>query len=141
MERSDWLLLLFDGADRPLDRVRIQKAMFLFAMRSTAPEEQKYAFEPYNYGPFSFALYPELSRLVREGLLATESVSWMSSPVYSLSAEGSEATKELKRNAPPRRLTLLYDLREWVMARSFTQLLNDIYARYPDYAVNSVFRH
>ena len=56
----DWLLLLFDGAGEPLDRVRIQKSMFLFAERSKAPGGEKYRFTPYHYGPFSFDIYPDL---------------------------------------------------------------------------------
>lgn len=47
LRRRDWLLLLFDRTPRPLDRVRIQKAMFLFAQRSKAPGGEKYEFVPY----------------------------------------------------------------------------------------------
>jgi uncharacterized protein len=136
----DWLLLLFDGAGQPLERVRIQKSLFLFAERSKAPGGEKYDFVPYHYGPFSFAIYPDLDRLVEDGLLRAELPSASTSPRYSLTGAGAHAVEELARSAPPERLDLLRSLRDWVTGRSFRALLNDVYRLYPDYAVNSVFQ-
>jgi DNA-binding PadR family transcriptional regulator len=136
----DWLLLLFDGAERPLDRVRIQKSLFLFAERSKALGREKYDFVPYHYGPFSFAIYPDLDRLVAEGLLRLEVESTSTSPRYSLTATGVSGVEELRRAAPQERLTLLHSLRDWVTERSFRNLLNDLYRLYPLYAVNSIFQ-
>lgn len=135
----DWLLLLFDGADGPIDRVRIQKAMFLFAQGSQAPASEKYHFEPYHYGPFSFQIYPDLATLIREGLIRGEEVPWLSTPVYSLTRLGREGVEELKRQAPEARIILMRKARDFVTARNFNQLLRDIYALYPEYAARSVF--
>ena len=140
LSRRDWLLFLFDGADLPLDRVRIQKAMFLFAERSKAPAEQKYSFEPYNYGPFSFEIYPDLDWLSEQGHLAQAPVPWMSSPVYSLTAKGREAAKQVRRLADGHRLSLLQSIRAFVLAHSFDSLLKEIYRLYPGFAKNSVFK-
>jgi uncharacterized protein YwgA len=136
----DWLLLLFDGAEQPLDRVRIQKSMFLFAERSKAPDSEKYAFTPYHYGPFSFDLYPDLDRLVGDGLLRQESDPRSSSPRYSLTSAGRQTAAHLQQDAPADRAALLRALRDWVTARPFGVLLDDLYRMYPRYAVNSVFR-
>jgi len=136
----DWLLLLFDGAARPLDRVRIQKSLFLFAERSKALASEKYDFVPYHYGPFSFGIYPDLDRLVAQGLLRLELETASTSPRYALTAAGVSAVEELSRSAPPERLALLRSLREWVTERSFRNLLNDVYRLYPRYAVNSIFQ-
>src|SRR5260370_36172237 len=72
IDRRDWLLLLFDDSSRPIDRVRIQKTMFLFAERSHAGADQKSTFEPYLYGPFSFHIYPYLGQLVAAEILREE---------------------------------------------------------------------
>jgi len=137
---SDWLLLLFDGAARPLDRVRIQKSLFLFAERSKAPTSEKYAFVPYHYGPFSFEIYPDLDRLVAQGLLRLEVETVSTSPRYALTATGAASVEELRAAAPSERLDLLRSLRDWVTERSFRNLLNDLYRLYPLYAVNSIFQ-
>ncbi len=139
MVPRDWLMLLFDGAQRTLDRVRIQKSMFLFAQRSKAPGTEKYDFVPYHYGPFSFDIYPDLDRLVEQGLLRREFEATSSSPRYSLTGAGLRVVESLRRSAPPERLRLLHSLRDWVTKRSFSALLNDVYRLYPRYAVNSVF--
>jgi hypothetical protein len=123
-----------------MDRVRVQKALFLFAQRSKAPDEQKYKFVPYRFGPFSWDIYPDLDRLVLAGLLTQEAVSWMSSPVYTLTRRGRTKADELAAEAPPRRYELLMDLRQFVTERSFSELLNDIYDLYPSFAKESVFR-
>jgi uncharacterized protein len=136
----DWLLLLFDGAERPLDRVRIQKSLFLFAERSKALGSEKYDFVPYHYGPFSFAIYPDLDWLVAQGLLRLEVEPTSTSPRYALTASGVSAVEDLRRSAPPERLALLHSLRDWVTERSFRNLLNDLYRLYPLYAVNSIFQ-
>ena len=136
----DWLLLLFDGAAGPLDRVRIQKSLFLFAQRSKAPGGEKYDFVPYHYGPFSFDVYPDLDVLVGRGLVRLEYEPTSTSPRYSLTGSGAHAVEELRRVAPPDRLRLLRSLRDWVTERSFRSLLDDVYRLYPQYAVNSVFQ-
>ncbi len=136
----DWLLLLFDGAPEPLDRVRIQKSMFLFAERSKAPGGEKYRFTPYHYGPFSFDIYPDLDDLLAQGLLRLEVNPTLGSPRYSLTGTGRQAMDGLRASVPARRLDVLRSLRDWVTARSFSALLDDVYRLYPQYAVNSVFR-
>ena len=136
----DWLLLLFDGAAQPLDRVRIQKSLFLFAERSKALGSEKYDFVPYHYGPFSFDIYPDLDRLVAQGLLRLEVTTTSTSPRYALTAAGVSAVEELRPSAPSERLTLLHSLRDWVTERTFRALLSDLYRLYPLYAVNSIFQ-
>jgi DNA-binding PadR family transcriptional regulator len=97
-------------------------------------------FEPYYYGPLSFAIYPDLDLLVRDGLLRTEVEGAKRSPNYSLTPSGTERANVLGRSVPRERLALIGQLRDWVAERSFRQLLTDIYRLYPDYAVRSIFR-
>jgi uncharacterized protein YwgA len=136
----EWLLLLFERSAAPIDRIRIQKAMFLFSQRSKAGEEEKYTFQPYNYGPFSFEIYPDLDLLVAEGFLNQQRVEWMSSPLYSLTTRGAEAARETMSRVSETRLAFLHGLREYVQNHSFTSLLKEIYRLYPSYATRSAFR-
>lgn len=138
---QDWLLILLTSDGESIDRVRIQKAMFLFAELSKAPANEKYTFEPYHYGPFSFGIYPDLASLQREGLIQAELVGWTRSPSYSLTRAGLERAAALKRGIPGQRLELLGQVRKWVTQRSFSQLLRDIYKLYPQYATKSIFRY
>lgn len=139
IRQRNWLLLLFDG-EGPIDRIRIQKAMFLFAQRSRLKADEKYSFEPYHYGPFSFAIYPDLERLIGEGLIRGEEVPWLSSPVYSLTANGRAKVQELIAGSSAPDVKLLREMRDFVMTRTFDSLLREIYALYPKYAARSVFR-
>jgi uncharacterized protein len=134
----DWLLLLFDGAPEPIDRVRIQKAMFLFAQRTRAPKTEKYDFTPYDYGPFSFEIYPELARLQSQDLIKSEPGT--RSIVYSLTSRGRLEAGILRAAVPPERLRILHELRSYEMERSFNRLLEDIYKLYPNFATRSIFR-
>jgi len=114
--------------------------MFLFSERSKAPAEQKYSFQPYNYGPFSFEIYPDLDWLFEQGIVEQAPVPWMSSPVYSLTKKGREAVEQVRKVADAGRLTLLHRLRDFVLARTFNSLLKEIYRLYPEFAKNSVFK-
>src|SRR6266478_2091654 len=93
LKPRDWLLLLFQGASKPIDRVRIQKAMFLFAQRSKAHDHEKYQFEPYDYGPFSAAIYPDLEKFESSDLIRREESA--RSPAYSLTTLGRGVTTSL----------------------------------------------
>ena len=72
MQRRWELLLLFLGtgkaANQELDPVRIMKGMFLLE-KEGALEPHSYDFEPYDYGPFSIALYNDLDLLEGKELI------------------------------------------------------------------------
>ena len=112
--------------------------MFLFAQRSKAPDDEKYRFQPYNYGPFSFQIYPDVEQLVSSGLLVAE--SGMNSPTYALTADGEVQVETLRAKMLPKRVALLHRTRDYVMERDFNTLLKDVYRLYPEYAARSVFR-
>lgn len=140
LSRQDWLLLSLYGAKAPVDRVRLQKTLFLFSMRSKVPAAEQYKFEPYLYGPFSFQLYPDLDKLVAVGWLRQEPLAGTTSPGYSLTAVGTSVAAQLAAKAPEARVRVLSDIREWVQAQSFRSLLVNVYRLYPTFAVKSVFR-
>ena len=57
------LLQLFDGQ---LDKIRLQKLLFLFTKRQAKPE---YDFVPYRFGCFSYSANADMAAMVRRGYL------------------------------------------------------------------------
>lgn len=135
MNRRDWLLLLIgDG----LDPIRIQKGMFLFAQESDAPPAERYAFEPYNWGPFAPVIYTDLERLQEAGLLERESVAGASYFRYRQSPAGVQTAGAVRETAPPR-IRKLDDIRSRITHLDFNSLLRSVYSDHPDYASKSLF--
>jgi uncharacterized protein len=141
--RSDWLLLLLDraalGAQGPddLDPVRIQKGMFLLSKRG--PQRDMYEFQPYDWGPFSSDIYADLASLTRQGYLSEERMPGRTWSTYRVTARGRERAAALAAQMRAENIAWLRQAREFLTTRSFAQLLRDIYALYPDMAVNSRF--
>lgn len=141
--RSDWLLLLLDrsalGAQGPdeLDPVRIQKGMFLLSERG--PARGLYEFRAYDWGPFSPAIYTDLAALTRQGYLAEDRVLGRTWSTYRVTARGHERASAAAAEVGQTTAAWLRQAREFLTTRSFAQLLREIYALYPEYAVNSRF--
>jgi uncharacterized protein (DUF488 family) len=57
------LLQLFDGQ---LEKIRLQKLLFLFAQRQAKPE---YDFVPYRFGCYSYSANADMTAMVRKGFL------------------------------------------------------------------------
>ncbi len=143
MTRRDWLLLLlgFKGANgAALDPVRIQKGMFLFAQQAEAPDEERYDFEAYNYGPYSFDLRDDLNRLVGEGLAQAEPVPGYTWSRFRLTEDGYAAARVVRDNAERDVAKKMFAIKQTVSGKSFNALLRDVYDEYPDYATNSIFQ-
>lgn len=144
MRRSDWLLVfLVADPDGPLDPVRVQKGMFLLAMRAALEDVERYRFEPYTYGPMSRGLYGDVRRLCRDGLLdaiAIEGAAWR---LLELTPAGRREAEDHTEHAARERPDVLAEvtaIRGEITGISFAELLAHVYDRYPDYAVRSVFR-
>ncbi|HXP98866.1 MAG TPA: hypothetical protein VN845_02230 [Solirubrobacteraceae bacterium] len=146
MKRRDWLLLFaaYEGAPDGLDPIRFQKGLFLFAKRARAPERSKYVFKPYDYGPMSASIYSDLDRLVDEGLLERISVPGKQWSRYKPSkATFREGQRLLKRAEDEKLLDAareLFEIKKDVSKMGFNELLERVYADYPEFAVNSIFR-
>lgn len=146
MNRRDWLNLFvaLEGAPDGLDPVRIQKGLFLFAMEADAPTSQKYRFKPYDYGPMSAAIYADLDALVRERLVALNDVPgkrWARFTATDIGLrEGNRAVEQAEAEGQLRAAQTLHLIKRRVAALPFDELLAGVYAEYPEYAANSVFR-
>ena len=144
VNRSDWIVLLLardelhvDGPES-LDPVRIQKGMFLLS--EIGPAKALYSFRPYNWGPFSSDIYGDLDGLVRSGLVSQDTAPGRTWARYSLTESGRTAAHEIAEAAGNETVTWIGDMRRFLTERSFAQLLNDVYARFPDMATRSQFR-
>jgi uncharacterized protein YwgA len=144
MTARDWLLLLIaaDGAPDGLDPVRLQKGMFLLAREAPLPPRERYWFVPYNYGPMSPAIYRDADKLVEAGLVEKVSAPGFGWERLAITAEGRERAHELARGDPgatAARLRTVEQVKEEVTRLGFSELLREIYRRYPQFAARSVF--
>ena len=142
LTRQDWLLLALSkfpgGAMSP---VQIQKALFLFSQEvggSIGPEF--YSFEPYDYGPFDAKIYVDLRRMTTVGHVRGEWSPGRNWKNYATTKSGRKAALVLENDADARLAEFLGRIVVWVKERSFSDLLRSVYAAYPEFAVNSVFR-
>jgi hypothetical protein len=139
--KKDWTLLALAAADgRPLSPVQLQKALFIFGQRMPkAVAHDFYDFRPYNYGPFDAKIYSDAEELARGGAVGIVETgkSWSQ---YAATPDGIARAKELLALVPRDAGTYLRSLVAWVASLSFQDLLRAVYEKYPEYAVNSVFR-
>ena len=142
--RQDWLLLLLglrvERHAPALDPVRVQKGMFVLAERNVLPAGERYSFEPYHYGPYSFELRDDLDALVEQGLVAAEAVPGYSWARYRLTEEGLAQLRASFAGADRRRLGEIAGVKQWMCDASFNSLLTAVYDEFPDYATRSVFQ-
>lgn len=137
------LVFIGDAGPNDLDPVRIMKGMFLIA-RETPPDwlpsEARYQFMPYNYGPYSSAIYADLDELERLGYVRPERALGQHWKHYWLTPRGREMAVASAATLGRDVVRYINSVRGFVTRLSFRDLLTAVYRRYPDYAVNSVFQ-
>lgn len=143
MRREDWTLLVIAAAKkRGLSPVQLQKSLFLLGQRldKSTLGDDFYAFEPYNYGPFDVTVYQDAERLAGDGLVTISRTPERRWALYLSTENGSEAAEKLRKGVPAQWLRYADRLVTWVQHLSFRDLVRAIYAEYPEYRANSVFR-
>ena len=133
--KLDWLLQLI--GDDPIDPIRIQKGMFLFAMTAEAPQDQRYDFVPYNWGPCSFEIYEDLLDLLERGQIEELRACGASWHKYRRTATGHAAAGRVAKSkslTSQKLSAAVADTRSSIQASSFDQLLKSVYDAYPEYA-------
>ena len=144
MRRSDWLVLFLAAAPGgPLDPVRVQKGMFLLAMRAPLAASECYRFEPYAYGPMSRALYADLRHLRRDRVvdaLRVDGATWQLVDLTSAGRARADEVGAVARCEHRDALAHASAIRREISGLTFAQLLRSVYEQYPEYASRSVFR-
>lgn len=142
LTRQNWLLLaLWKSPDGVMSPVQIQKALFLFGQEvDDSVGTGLYSFQPCDYGPFDAAIHADLRRMMGEGYIRGQWSPGRSWKSYAITETGRQAAFALERDADTRHTEFLGRIVEWVRGRSFSDLLRSVYAAYPEFAVNSVFR-
>jgi len=141
MKKKDILLaLIYLPTDRKLEMmspIQIMKALFLFKMELGLSDSEFYKFEPYLYGPCSFEVYLDLASLQIQGLTDTESSFW-GWKYYRLTDKGRNVAENVVKEMDKSVLDELQRIKNIVMSKSFMELLRYVYAKYPEYAKNSI---
>ena len=117
--RKNVLLRFVQKAGGSIERLRLVKLMFLYSSANDVANSLKYDFVPYRQGPFSFAMYRDLTALVESGL-ALES----DDTHFALTDEGCRQANEA-RSSVIRHVDELHA--QW-LGRSTDELINHVYA-------------
>lgn len=114
------LLQLFDGQ---LDKIRLQKLLFLFTLKQGKPE---YDFVPYRYGCYSYSANADLVTMVTKGMLEE-------SKKYFIKIDSSDYLKQVK----PVDLKSLQQVKTEYGKMNANALMKHTYVNYPFYATKS----
>lgn len=128
-----------ERAAYPLDRIRMQKAVFLLTQRGSADWRELYHYEPYNWGPYSSALNSDVGTLVQHELLKNRVSPVSRYGSFETTVAGDAAAGVVwERLSEPQR-SFIKSVRDYVADRSFSSLLREVYAAYPEFATKSQF--
>jgi uncharacterized protein YwgA len=140
VERKHWVLLaLAAGAPNGFTPIQLQKSVFLIG-KDLKLRKTFYSFSPYDYGPFTPEIYADAEELEVEGLVNISFLRFSGWREYSATQEGLEKANEILEENPPELRPRLNSVVADVLGKSFRDLVTDVYERFPDYSVNSVFR-
>ncbi len=132
LKRQKILLALVSCSGGALTSTALVKLAFLSRHETVLRTDQTfYEFVPYRFGPFSFALYRELTALKQNGYLSA-------SADHAVIPRDSQAMSEEKIGELPE--VIRWEIQE--IARRYAglpqqKLLKEVYARYPWYAAKS----
>ena len=114
------LLQVFEGE---LDRIHLQKLLFLFTRKQVKPE---YDFVPYKYGCFSFSANADIVAMERDELLVETDTTIKKT-------DETDYSKQLK----PVDLKILFEIKAVYGVMSVNAVMKHTYLEYPYYAINS----
>ena len=135
LNRQKCILLMIDRAGRPVTHLEIIKWAFLTALEMPSGGGSSfYDFLPYQYGPFSFAMFRELGGLARKGYI--RDAEWSGHAAWELvgnmRGEIANLAKDVRRDAAR--------VVERFIGKSDDELLDYVYDRFPWYTANSNIR-
>jgi uncharacterized protein (DUF488 family) len=113
-------LQLFDGQ---LDKIRLQKLLFLFTQKQAKSE---YDFIPYRFGCYSYSANADMTAMVTRGFLSEDEKSFTKK-------DPTDYLKQLK----PADLKLLQEVKTHYGKMSAAALMKHTYLNFPFYAIKS----
>jgi len=140
-KKHEWILLALRY--KPLDRVRLMKALFLFWWENKDKLENYFEFKPYLYGPCSFEVYKVLEKLEQARLIVQLPQPIQEWSPYYLTPRGEREAKKIEDQlveAVPELAESFRSTVEEVTRLSFRNLLRKVYGDAPEYATRSVIR-
>lgn len=143
-EKLTMLALALAGG-RPLSRVQLQKAVFLF--QEQLPEDilppltpQRYQFEKYNFGAFCKDVYLDAYKLSEQGLALVQPASRRDFKSVAATEHVAHHVSSVLRNMPFEVYVQARKIVEWVLQQDFDGLVSEVYSQYPEYKERSIFR-
>ena len=114
------LLQLFEGQ---LEKIRLQKLLFLFTLKQSKPE---YDFVPYRYGCYSFSANADLTTMAAKGILEE-------TKNHFIKLDATNYLKQVKADD----LRWLHQVKTEFGKMSSNTLMKHTYVNYPFYATKS----
>ena len=122
--RRKIILSLLEAFEGQLERLRMQKLLFLFTKNQSTPE---YDFIPYKFGCFSYSANADLTTMISKGLLIERSA-------YLEKADKVSYLKTLKEGDRK----LIFEIKKLYGRLDGHALMRHTYVNYPYFAINSV---
>jgi hypothetical protein len=122
--RRKIILALLQLFDNELEKIRLQKLLFLFTQRQAKKE---YDFVPYKYGCYSYSANADLTAMAHKGIL-TE----------TLSSFTLNDTADYLNMLKPEDRAYLQEINSTYGTKSYNVLMKYTYVRYPYWAINSM---
>ena len=119
--------------------VQVQKLLFVLDTElSEKIGGPHFNFQPYDYGPFDKDVYVVLKKLASQDYV-TIGYFGRRYPYYLLTPTGLEKGQRTLQTLDLSSQQYVKRLSEWIMQRSFSQLVSAIYKSYPEMRKYSVF--
>lgn len=124
----------------PLDRIRMQKAIFLLTQRGAPSWRDAYDYRPYNWGPYCRDLTDDLTAMVQAGVLRVSHAGKASTYGHYVTTDvGEQVANQFWRSLEPREAEFIRSVLSYVTHKDFNGLLQEVYEAYPDYASRSIW--
>ena len=142
LRNSDVTLLVIAAAgDTGLTPIQIMKSVFIVGKCGLSDLPSNfYRFFAYNYGPFHPDVYRDVEMLLNLGLVLEIREAGRNWSKYMIAPSGVQYAEELKRQAAREFSDYIDEVVSWAKSLTFNQLLQAIYAKYPEMRENSVFQ-
>ena len=133
--QKEAILVVFDCLEEIHGRTFIQKLFYV--LKKQVGEMDIFSYEPYKYGPFSRELNRAINGLLEEELIIERKRRDYFS--YEITKKGRQVVKK-QNSINPKTKSTVEQVCKTVKRYTPSQLLEYVYNKYPDSAVNSLLK-